>query len=713
MRFLLRRMPVLLLCLCCALSLSGCAQLSAIRAFLEKPAGEAPAPAPAPAPEDGVRSLFYDDDLSLDGTFLSLSDVAGEGEVLTLTGESDAAFCLRAVGIGSATVHYRLPDGSEVSLPVRVSPARLAVFLLLGGSEVRGSATPDSATLRASRGNVYGIFPAASGSPRPTAANADDFVPATLTDGGEYSKNYMMPVCRTEELTQSGAGKYASFSAPLAYQWVEQTGEKVLVVNMAMEKTSIFDYAPGGGAAEIVAALFASVADTLRGEFASGHYVHARTGWFYAPDAGMDGALSEAAFLAAFRKAKATLDAAFSFSQGDADYPSSFTGIVLPRAETGYGSTTLAMNGVRAGAYALANSGEDADVFLLSDAVNAFADAASVQQYFSRYDARAFRLFFGYHAPATVSELYRADGTCTAAAQNERACETARNLLLALGIRGGDTTPALSFLNYDGTAAAEGEVKITDRDRTAALVPRVSPLGLSKRLLPTVTCTGEGVRSEGYRLLGLRTDTVLSVRLGTTEGEKTLSLRGTLRLSYAFLDYAPILSGTAGSYAFVAYPGPFRCGYISQEDGSFTPFEKIDKNYGWLYDGKNIWGGHGGIYTARNYVFGPTAEWDVGYAFLAPVSGSLTVSFTDLFTPQNDYLFAVRVNGKTVFPAGEDGFFTVRRDTTLDEMCRATEGLTFDVRAGDVVTFVCRRARSGETAEGCVLPVLTYHRLDD
>jgi hypothetical protein len=185
-------------------------------------------------------------------------------------------------------------------------------------------------------------------------------------------------------------------------------------------------------------------------------------------------------------------------------------------------------------------------------------------------------------------------------------------------------------------------------------------------------------------------------------------------MRFAFTDYMPILTTDPATNrpTFGGYRQHFTCGYIDQATGAYTVFNNLEWRTGWLYDGKSLWQGHGGVYLTQECRFGPLDNWDVGYAFTAPAAGKATFSFNGIATPANDYLLAICLNGQPVWPAdanlqSKEAFYTVRKDCTLEELNEAVKAFSLTVKKGDVITFTCRRIKQGITAEGSLFPVVT------
>ncbi|MBQ8352140.1 MAG: hypothetical protein IJY20_08900 [Clostridia bacterium] len=720
------RIVALLLALLLLLpSLGGCAQIGIYEKFFTGTGTKDPAAGvlPPPAVSTTSLSLGYDESCTVDGRFLALEDVeTADYTLLEITEETESAFTIRARGVGRATLVYA-QNGEEVRLPITVRPARLAVFFLLGEEDARGKSEADPALLRATDGLVYYTFPEHGSSSRVDPSSVADYLPDMLIEN-QISQTGGELYYATNELTTAGKGRRAAIAAPLAYKWVEQTGEHVWVINLAKEHCSINDLLPTAptvpGAANEFATLSAvaeGVFSLLRYEYGAGHFTHARTGWFLSQGE-TDSTMSAEAYLAALQTLSVSLADTLTFSVGDTEHTPTFGGLLGCRAVRRNDYAIAAMSGPRTAQLCAAGmGGELQSVHLLTDTAGAWYSDAAVSAHFSQYDRHKFLIYYGYEPPKTMAELYGEDGSLTAAAANETAALAVESLLYLSGLRQMPTGEAqIDLLAYNGTDTVGEILTLSYGETCVTAVPRVTPLWRAKSVGASVSLAtdGEGKTLDLCRLIGAATGDEVTVSLSTANGEtetKTLSVERYMR--FAFSDHRPlVITGANGNPAFGGFGRFFACGYIDKNSGAFTPYVGFDWRYGWLYDGKNIWAGHGGVNITNNCVVGPLDQWDAGYSFQVPASGEATFSFDQIHAGLNDYLFAICVNGKPVWPTAAENasdnavFYTVRKDATLEEINKAIADLSLSLNEGDVVTFVFRRIRNGVTAEGSVLPVI-------
>lgn len=183
---------------------------------------------------------------------------------------------LHAVGIGTARV---IIDSQQYT--VKVEPAPLSVFLLLGQSNMYGSEGDENQSIANENGAVYSTV---GDSETITLENATYFVPSALTGQGATvnvtgtTKNLEdHPVNR---LTESGNGK-TGIDSGVAYSWHKLTGDKVWVINAAKGATTIDKWKQGEETYIRVVNLFKAAQQTLRDEIFAGHYILKDYGYFW------------------------------------------------------------------------------------------------------------------------------------------------------------------------------------------------------------------------------------------------------------------------------------------------------------------------------------------------------------------------------------------------------------------------------------------------
>ena len=430
-----RLISLLLSLILCASPLCGCAILFP-DAYATTTGGSLPsAPDGKPASNYDLV-LRYDDRVNLTGKFLRIADIdTKDTSFLRTYPEDDGTLTVRATGVGSGKLYLKR-NNEEICLRVLVEPAPLNVFLLLGEEAAHGTAEPSPYAPRSADGLIYYI---SSGSlpldslPNSYHTSVREFVPKRLTNNRQSLADTELPVF-TNELTTSGAGRYAGLAAPLAYQTVEATGERVLMLNLAQPHASVTQYAPNEADPDKhpsllrnALALWEETATVLASELEADHYTVSRFGFFFCQGES-DASMSEDAYYEAFLAMKQILDARVTLSEDGRTRHLDFGGLILPRnTET---APTRPESGPRAAQRRIAaeDSGSLANVYLLSDAVDAWDTDGEVAAYFARYDFRNFYLYYGYEPPKTVAELFTG-GSYTAAACNELGYGAIKTLL--------------------------------------------------------------------------------------------------------------------------------------------------------------------------------------------------------------------------------------------------------------------------------------------
>ncbi len=394
---------------------------------------------PTGNPQSGYDLVLrYDDRVPIDGTFVRIDIKDTKDSALLRADDKEKnSFTLRAVGVGSADLYVKR-NGEEVCLRVLVEPAPLNILLMLGEEAACGTASTEIPSPRSANGLIYytcsGGIPLSS-LPSGQYQSAESFVPSRLTDNKKSLAGTDLPI-PTDELTTSGKGRYAGLCAPIAYQLVEATGERVWMINLAQANASIDKYQlheedPKKSPALFrnALALWEAAAGVLENELSANHYTVSRFGFIFCQGES-DVTMSDDAYYAAFSSMKKVLDAYFTFETENGTRRLDFGGLILPRNVGADLSPLATESGVRAAQRRIADekTGPLANVYLLSDAVDAWDTDGEVAAYFARYDFRNFFLYYGYEPPKTAAELF-AGRSYTAIACNELGYDAVKTLL--------------------------------------------------------------------------------------------------------------------------------------------------------------------------------------------------------------------------------------------------------------------------------------------
>ena len=194
----------------------------------------------------------------------------------------DEGSTLHAVGTGTAKVTI----GGQV-YDVTVSPAPISMLAMLGQSNANGFYGTKDTNLVCERGTAYQTNPHESLS----VSNAHAYIPQSLT--GETSRIGMSgntTACTDsanayggnsiDALTSAGNGVLGWQSA-LAKEWIDETGEKVWIVNAAHSGSTISTWIPGGTNYNEAVDLIYLAQHLLKTEIAAGHYTLSHFGYFW------------------------------------------------------------------------------------------------------------------------------------------------------------------------------------------------------------------------------------------------------------------------------------------------------------------------------------------------------------------------------------------------------------------------------------------------
>lgn len=720
------RLCALLLALCLSvLPLVGCASFPALSEFFNPSGtqtGTTVKPGTDPARPTGTVHMYYDERLELYGSIVSLDNQVSADELLIDVVEEDyeaGSVTVRAVGVGTASLTL-LRDGYEITLPLVVEPAPLSCFLVIGGDDALGSSAAASHAVKAQDGLVYYTVGQVNGSPA-NIHNVASCIPESLASEGVYAANGTRLAAPLYALTASGDGNYAGFVSSFAYKWVEQTGERVWMINAARAGSRISDWSPTAqgstGCYTPAVALFGAAGELLTAELATGHYTLGSIGYLFCQGESDANTLATA-YTDAMEQLHAALMRDLKVETPDGKtVAASFGGMIACRAEKVQGTAAVRMNGPRAAQHYIANSNDPAfrDLYMLANAVDYWGTDESVVNYFSRYDARKYAAFYGYAKPTSVASLIDGGGKYTEAALNELGAEAAENLLYITGHRQNTGTYSVSLVGTDGIDEITENLYTPYGVNYFSAVPIVSPLRLAKTANVSLTFTYEGGAAvENYYLQNAPFGKMVTLSLKAGAKElKNISTALRYDLTFAFNASLPIVNYVDGSYRFSGYTAPWSCGYVNQSNGAYTPYAAVEAKTGWLYDGNNLWGGRGGVFAGQKWKYGPVNNWDSAFAFTAPEAGTVSFSFNGYVTPSNDYLFGIFVNGTMVWPTvgasadNSSAYYTVTKNMTDADMTELLKNATAKVKKGDTVTFVCRRLNK-QTAEGAVYPVIKY-----
>ena len=455
--------------------------------------------------------------------------------VVTLKGDT-----LVATGIGTAVVRI----GDEVyNVTVEVAP--ISLLLLAGQSNMEGSEGNASQSIVCPDGMVYATYGAASAM---NSTNATNYAASALT--GQYRT---VNVNGTTDnlsgypvyaLTEAGSGKIGADSG-IAYEWVQQTGEKVWVVNAAHGGSAISTWKKGGANYNEAVALFSACQETLRKEIAAGHYTLNHMGYFWCQGCADETQTAKwyaDQYLIMHEGLKTALAADMDSNSATPDMTLEFGGIIPIRSghqnagsyRAGvYTDTTsapyftsfkdLRMNGPRVAQYWMGSNPELTDIWNVCTIQEDWATmpdgSDGVAAYFrSQYNNGRV----DYTTQVKQSDAWYTPTTPTAVhdsihynqiGYNEIGRESARNALIYLGETEAPKMDAtVKFVGWDGFTEVTDVASSTVGSSGTLVVPMVSPVWKSKDVTYSVTA---GLQYNYYDLLA---------DAATTEG--TLTAKG-------------------------------------------------------------------------------------------------------------------------------------------------------------------------------------------
>ncbi len=306
------------------------------------------------AAEEEITLKYYDDRMDVSGREVRILDAGtptsykvGYG---VADGTRDSAVItlengkLIATGVGNARISL---DGKEYD--VCIEPAPLALFLLMGQSNMEGDDGNEEQSIANEEGQVYSTYGFWLDMKRGTSWQ---FVPSALQGEGSLVNTRgttegieTHPVNR---LTESGDGKKGIDSA-LAYEWNKLTGKKVWVVNTSATGTAQYEWAYNNGHYNRTKDVLQCVFSTLQKEIMAGHYVFDRMGYFWCQGCS-DSYVSAESYATEFLKMDESIRKEFTFDH-DGDEATTaktfeFANILTIRAATIFGG-----EGYRRGEY--------------------------------------------------------------------------------------------------------------------------------------------------------------------------------------------------------------------------------------------------------------------------------------------------------------------------------------------------------------------------
>ena len=436
-----------------------------------------------------------------------------------------------ATGIGTAKVRI---DG--VLYEVTVEAAPISLLLLIGQSNMRGSEGNADQSIICPDGMVYATF----GDDRGDAEgimnvnNATNFAASALA--GEYSNINVngntdnLSYYPIYSLTEAGKGKFGPDSG-FAYEWVEQTGKKVWIVNAAHGGSSITSWQIGATNYKECVLLFSACQETLKEEIAAGHYTLSHMAYFWCQGCS-DYAQTAEWYVNKYLNMHNGFMEELAFDHdSDAstpDYEFEFGGIIPVRAghdyndgyrEGTYTDTTdkkfyesfkdLQMTGPRVAQYWLGNNPDYEDIHVvcnigedwvwMPDGTNGVSDYFNAHYENGRVDyATQVAQKEAWYTPLTPKDVHDSVHY-NQIGYNEWGRESVRNALIMLGeIEAPETETTVKLLSWDGYTEVSEVTASTAGSSETLVVPVVYPLWKAKEVTYELS---EGLEWNYYDLL--------------------------------------------------------------------------------------------------------------------------------------------------------------------------------------------------------------------
>ncbi|MBQ8352153.1 MAG: hypothetical protein IJY20_08965 [Clostridia bacterium] len=703
--------------------------------------------------EEGALHIRYQDTYTFENRIQSVTD---EAITSTVCGseESDAAVIewdmntVRAVGCGSVTINFR-----KESLRLIVDPSPINLLFVTGQSNASADwsfygDTPEAKETGPTYAKYYirtaptmAYFTWTGQGLSISGSNvAEKYIPSSLN--WEEIKGQDFYGCNPTVFAQENSSfGQAGWSAALAHEWVEQTGERVWIVNASHGGHAIAEFLPSEDGTPIdndyyqALSVFQLALETVTNEVKAGHFTlnHMAYYWFQGES---DRRYDDAYYLEQFAKVHAGLQKDVVYRNGEETKTLEYCGIMTLRScndNSGNSNAELYMIGPRLAQYYMGGETEGifSNVFIASKVTEKWVGGdENVENYFldTYGSAEAFYEIFGYDMPTTMYEVhpnihYLMKG------HNEMGMDAARNSLRIINATQPDRNYRLSYgeeeqttvvlLSQDGVTPL-GDTVMMDTNKGICVYPAVTPTYAICRGVKLVSET-EGYVFEGYTLKttgeNAPATVTFSLYLG---GKKHETYTMQVVIASRFSQNFPTYQKTGDNYTLLSHSDAWRSGYLTYATGVFHPFSQIE-THGWMYNGSVLWGGgsQGAFWVTDSMKVGlssnPASCSAIEYK--AQRDGTLAVSVDTFFPNLNDVYLAIAVNGEMVWPT-EGGSLTAKSEwyrarKTSDDTSTIQEAwqeLLLAVSEGDSVTFLLA---SVDGAGQTILHPVVYYKNEE
>lgn len=651
--------------------------------------------------EDGAVHIRYQDTYTFDKRITSIGEVnitstvcgteTPDEELVTLAADSQT---VTAVGCGTATVKFR--NGEQKLI---VDPSPINLLLVSGQSNAEGAHASTAPVVSSDYGKYFKRSPETMAyftytwhgldvtSAENTMRTPESFVVTSLKWGDKtrYS-SYQNGPDPTVLCDPNSAFSTVGFCGALAYEWVEQTGERVWVVNASHGGHPINNFMPIGSEGigeapelryndyEQAVAVYNLALNTLYNEVDAGHFVLNHMGYYWMQGES-DSVSRDTYYLDAFNRMHQGFMEDVVYNHNGVEKKIEFAGLLAVRSCKDNAGNSLAevyLTGPRLAQFEMAaDSGKYENVWFATAVGDKFtgSDENVVNYLLSVYGSEEnFKEIFGYDMPTSTKQMHP-DIHYAIYGYNELGMDAARNTLMLLYEKYPENCYPVSYpdmeqetgvelLQIDGYSAME-IVNIDLNMGYGYVIPRLTPF-YRNSLGVTLVSETEGFRFENFR--------VYSDSTANSEITFTVNLGNKVLARYTMsVTYASGMNGAANQYAIYGgdlaenpprevinidgYVSAWSRGWLNYKTGVFTTFSVIDSD-GWLHEeGEQKWTNtwHGGFQGDLIGLSRATGE-GLGICHTVQTAGRISFRIDSMTNGTNDVRFAIFKNGTLVWP---------------------------------------------------------------
>ena len=663
-----------------------------------------------------------------------------------------------ADGCGTATV--RLADGRRISVVVEASD--ISLFFVTGQSNASGDHSFQSTDTTGNYEKYHHTYADYFIRTAPTMAyftftgqalsltgnyNPENSVTDTLDWESAGNQVFVDPKVFSTPVGSTTFGN-AGWSAALAHEWVEQTGERVWIVNASHGGHGIAEFAPSDDGTPVdndyyqAVAVFNEALKTLYAEVDAGHFTlsHMAYYWFHGC---ADYQQSEEYYTTGFAKMHTAMQADVVYDHAGVEHKLEFCGLMDIRSKHDSSGNSYAekyLTGPRLSHYqaASATSGVFHNVYLASNVTERWlGDDQNVVDYFLETygSAENFRAIFGYDMPTTRFELHP-NVHYLMMGHNEMGMDCARNTLRIINALGvgktyvhdyeDDSAVTVTLVGRDGHTPYTDFITL-EKSGVTTVVPMATPSFRTLHGLRLVSET-EGFSFDGFEL-SCTDSTKKQIRIAIYLGDTKLETR-TLAINQAsiFSSHTPTVSGSTATMQ-----GPWSLGAVSLSGGTYTPYVHVKDS--WLSSVADSAHNAAGSFLAGSWNASMQKNMSAAAAITYTVEedGCLAIAAEQFnaatYTGGAGTFLAVMVNGRKVWPTSGSAPYSLptsvsdtawkymaKSATSTEDLNALWQNVRLNVSKGDLVQFclisdATRAITGGETqtnSQPILLPYVSY-----